>query len=48
MTKMGLSADEIEEHCNLEEYPGTLEDELKEIAALAEITELNRRMTWNT
>jgi len=47
MMKTGMSAEEIEEHCNLDEYPGTLEDELEEIAALKVVEELNRRIKWN-
>ena len=47
MTKSGIPPEEIDEHCNLSEYPGTLDEELEQIAALKVVEELNRRIKWN-
>jgi hypothetical protein len=47
MSKIGLPSDEIDELCDFELYPGTLEDELAQIAALQDIAELNQKIAWN-
>lgn len=47
MTRSGLPKEEIDEYCNLEKYPGTLEDELEQITALTEIEKLNTKIKWN-
>jgi hypothetical protein len=47
MTRYRIPPEEIDEYCDLEQYPGTLEDELEQIAALPRLEELNRRIKWN-
>ena len=43
MHRYGISADEIEEFCNLDDYPGTLEGEKEELEAVKQIEEMNRK-----
>jgi len=47
MTHYRIPPEEIDEYCNLEEYPGTLEDERELIAAIPRLDALNRQIKWN-
>jgi hypothetical protein len=44
---MGLDTDEVEEFCDIEKYPGTLDDERKQHAAYQEAEEISRRLKWH-
>lgn len=42
MSQMGLDEDEIQEHCDLTQYPATLEEELSQLQALVRVRQLNQ------
>jgi hypothetical protein len=44
---MGLDPDEVEEFCDIEKYPGTLDDERKQHVSYQEAEEISRRLKWH-
>ncbi len=42
LTMMGMGSEEIEEMCNLDRYPGTLEDEQQQLAAYNQAEAISR------